>query len=192
MEKLRLIIAATIVIVGTCWAISDFISYSGIFASLAVFLGSIALALGIFPGRESLPIATELGATFALFFAVGSWFLHAPAFDIDKTKSEINISNAIIENINTNRIPQDQWERLLHSCTLQSTADQISTVIQAQEIEDPEAIAFTKRATGNNYQTPKDKCIDEVNEIDKEYPDFFVGVKKDIEKINKKKYRITW
>ncbi|GBD55728.1 hypothetical protein [Gluconobacter wancherniae] len=192
MEKLRPFIAATIFIVGTCWAISDFISYSGIFASLAVFLGSTALALGISPGRESLPIATELGGIFALFFAVGSWLLHAPAFDIDKLKSENNISHAIMENINTNLIPQNQWEKLLRSCTLQSTADQISTVIQAQEIENPEEVAFTKRATGNNYQPPKDKCIDEVNKINKEYPDFFISVKKDIEKINKKKYRISF
>lgn len=192
MQMVRPIIAIIIFFTGIGWSIYDFIHYSGILASLAACIGTASLALWIFPGREFLPMAVKLSASLAFLCACASWMLHAPALDIDKSRSQENIVIATIGNMATNSIPEDLWKKLVISCASQSEIDQISSIIQAKEIEDPELISFIKRASGNNYQAPIDQCTDETNKVNNKYPEFFIEERKDIEILNRKKSKFSW
>lgn len=192
MEKFRLILAFVIFIVGLVWSIEDFISYSGILASLATLFGSLALALSIYPGRNAINPVIEIIVTITAALGIFAFFLHTPALDFERTDADIDFLFSAINKLPINSIPSEKFTQLIKDCALQSNKDIIASTIQAENLKDSDAVSFSKRATGSNFQPDPDQCVNDVTSINKEYPDFFAGKKEEIEKLTRKKYMLSW
>lgn len=180
-------------------SLTDFLLYSGVLNSLAIILSYIILVRVILRWRELLRAPkqefdyVDIALTFfSITCGTVAFFLHSPAFDNNKANAEKDIFVAVSFNSMRADISDNDLEELMNNCLLQGTQDRVSTVAQAQEMKDSEAVSFLKRVTGTNYQAPADRCIETVNRIDKEYPSYFSMVRDDVKELNRKKSRFSW
>jgi hypothetical protein len=202
--KIRIIISIFIYFLGIFWGIKEFISGNGFFSLVSVLFLSFGIGILFFPGRSNLPNVFEVLSTIGAITGFIAFLYHSPMFDVDKEKSEIDIHSYIMEQMMMSRnlkgnteIPDDIEQKMLTACIMQGPQDQFTTARQALELQDPDEVAFAKKATGNDFQPEDDKCIPMVKEVNEKFPGYFGGIQHDVDKlisdsIRKKKSIFVW
>jgi len=172
---------------GIGFAVSDFLDYGGVLATVSAFFLGLSLAtLVFFNFEEDNPFVYLAGAVgvVAMGMKVISLFAHSPALDPCRNKliPEI-VSDSAFADMGVSQSyglePADSkiFQKLIGACALQSTMDQAQLVAKLQEEILPDETKFAMRVFGVEVPSVEDRCFTLFRAFKQSHPSVFPGDK---------------